>query len=54
VRYTLQNMNPFFNRQFLEDLGEQRDKGVFLNACEVIRSKIEKKALTKEQFFEIA
>jgi hypothetical protein len=35
----------------MEELGESRDKGVFLRACEVVKNKMAGGKMRKDEFF---
>jgi hypothetical protein len=50
----MQNQNPYFQRGFVEEMNEKKDKGVFLRACAIIQSRFDQGVMSKEDFFQVA
>jgi hypothetical protein len=47
----MQNINPYHSQQFVQDLNEQRQGGVFLRSCDIIKKRMEEGKMKKEEFF---
>lgn len=51
MRNQMQNINPYHSQQFVQDLNEQRQGGVFLRSCDIIKKRMEEGKMKKEEFF---
>jgi len=49
-----QNKNPFFFKNYIEDLALQKKEGIFFKIIKHVDSLLEKGTLNKSQFFDLA